>query len=218
MCSATGCSVAEWLAYTLTGPPKFDILHPVPAFGGRPNAIRSIDEARVCHAARQLGARDLVRLFHDVASARTKHRSDIQITVRRIPLSGALDHFLRCRSLRLIRQVTRPRRVRSSTSTSSISRWRTRRQLSNLTSMGPGSTLDPVPLDPATKGKHDSSAPRRAEWWSTSHGRLRYSGTSNLLKQAVESYQAGRLDEAEGLCKAIPLADADYVHALHLLG
>jgi predicted O-linked N-acetylglucosamine transferase (SPINDLY family) len=83
---------------------------------------------------------------------------------------------------------------------------------------GPGSTLDPVPLDPATKGKHDSSAPRRAEWWSTSHGRLRYSGTSNLLKQAVESYQAGRLDEAEGLCKALLRADANHVRALHLLG
>ena len=45
-----GYSVAEWLAYPLTGPPKFDILHPVPAFGERPNAIRSIEEARVRHA------------------------------------------------------------------------------------------------------------------------------------------------------------------------
>jgi len=61
MCSATGCSVAEWLAYTLTGPPKFDILHPVPAFGGGPNAIRSIETARFHHAARWRGSRVAAR-------------------------------------------------------------------------------------------------------------------------------------------------------------
>jgi hypothetical protein len=75
---------------------------------------------------------------------RTKHRSDIQIAVRRIPLSGAVDHFLRHRSLRLIRHVTRPRRW-SSTSTT-ISRCRTRRQFSNLTLMGPDQRSTPFRL------------------------------------------------------------------------
>src|SRR5215472_12951995 len=41
----------------LTDPSQFDILHPVPAFGGGPNAIRSIETALVHHAARQLGSR-----------------------------------------------------------------------------------------------------------------------------------------------------------------
>jgi protein O-GlcNAc transferase len=41
---------------------------------------------------------------------------------------------------------------------------------------------------------------------------------SDLLKQAVGSYQAGRLDEAEGLCRAVLRADGGDVDALHLLG
>ena len=40
----------------------------------------------------------------------------------------------------------------------------------------------------------------------------------DLLKQAVGSYQAGRLDEAEGLCGAILRANPSHVETLHLLG
>jgi protein O-GlcNAc transferase len=40
----------------------------------------------------------------------------------------------------------------------------------------------------------------------------------DLLKQAVSSYQAGRLDEAEGLCGAILRDNPSHVETLHLLG
>jgi protein O-GlcNAc transferase len=40
----------------------------------------------------------------------------------------------------------------------------------------------------------------------------------DLLKQAVGSYQAGRLDEAEGLCGAILRDNPSHVETLHLLG
>jgi protein O-GlcNAc transferase len=41
---------------------------------------------------------------------------------------------------------------------------------------------------------------------------------SDLLNQAVRSYQVGHLDEAEGLCRAILRVDANHVEALYLLG
>jgi protein O-GlcNAc transferase len=41
---------------------------------------------------------------------------------------------------------------------------------------------------------------------------------SDLLNQAVSSYQVGHLDEAEGLCRAILRVDASHVEALYLLG
>jgi len=41
---------------------------------------------------------------------------------------------------------------------------------------------------------------------------------SDLLNQAVRSYQLGYLDEAEGLCRAILSADANHFEALYLLG
>jgi tetratricopeptide (TPR) repeat protein len=41
---------------------------------------------------------------------------------------------------------------------------------------------------------------------------------SDLLNQAVRSYQAGHLDEAEGVCRAILRVDANHVEALYLLG
>jgi tetratricopeptide (TPR) repeat protein len=41
---------------------------------------------------------------------------------------------------------------------------------------------------------------------------------SELLNQAVRSYQVGHLDEAEGLCRAILRVDANHVEALYLLG
>ena len=41
---------------------------------------------------------------------------------------------------------------------------------------------------------------------------------SDLLNQAVSSYQVGHLNEAEGLCRAILRVDANHVEALYLLG
>jgi hypothetical protein len=82
--------------------------------------------------------------------------------------ADTVDHFLRRRSLRLIRQVTRPRRIRSSTGTSSISRRRTRRQFSNLTLMGPDQRSTPFRLTRQPKENIIPGDPRRAEWWSTS--------------------------------------------------
>ena len=73
--------------------------------------------------------------------------------------ADTVDHFLRRRSLRLIRRVTRPRRIRSSTATRSISRVEDAATILQSDADGPGSTLDPVPLDPATKEKHHSRRP-----------------------------------------------------------